>query len=381
MPATSSGLATRWPRAHDAASPPAPRAGRARRGRGQATVEFALLLPMLLLLLLFALDFGRLFFSYVQVTNAAREGAAYAAGNPTDPTGISAAAAREVSTQGQAGEGALTVAPTCYDVVGIPIDCSAAAAGSGSGNTITVVASEAFTFMTPMINGFLGGGLNVSASASSAVLQLAASGGSAPSTCQALPNPSFTVNVTGLTVSLDASASTPTGGQCAIASYDWDMGTGTDPVPPVTGKTATYTYAAGGTYTITLTVGNPAGTATETATVTVGVVATPTPSPSPTATPGPTPTPAPTPTAAPVCNYVANITSSETGHSGKFSFTGAYTGQPAPTSWSWTFGDGTTSNLQNPPQHDYSGSGPWTVRLTIQGPSCGSVFDTLVATK
>jgi PKD repeat protein len=377
MPATSSGHAKGQLRAWRRA---APLAGRAHRGRGQATVEFALLLPMLLLLLLFALDFGRLFFSYIQVTNAAREGAAYAAGNPTDPTGISAAAAREVSTQGQAGEGALTVAPICNDVVGIPIDCSAAAAGTGSGNTITVVASEAFTFMTPLVTGFLGGGLNVSASASSAVLQLAASGGSAPSTCQSLPQPSFTVSVTGLTITLDASASTPTGGQCAIASYDWDPGTGTDPVPPVVGKTASYTYAASGIYTITLTIGNPAGTATSTTTVSVGVAPTPTPSPTPSPTPGPTPSPSPTPTPPPTCNYIPSITSSESGHSGHFTFTGAYTGQPAPTSWGWTFGDGLTSNLQNPPRHDYSGAGPYTVRLTIQGPSCGSVSVTTVVT-
>jgi Flp pilus assembly protein TadG len=50
--------------------------------RGQSLVEFALTLPLLLVLLLFALDVGRLFYVYVGVQNAVREAAAYAAGSP-----------------------------------------------------------------------------------------------------------------------------------------------------------------------------------------------------------------------------------------------------------------------------------------------------------
>jgi hypothetical protein len=45
-------------------------------------VEFALVLPLLLLLLCGALDFGRVFFAWVQLANAARVGANYAASNP-----------------------------------------------------------------------------------------------------------------------------------------------------------------------------------------------------------------------------------------------------------------------------------------------------------
>ena len=36
-----------------------------------------------------------------------------------------------------------------------------------------------------------------------------------------------------------------------------------------------------------------------------------------------------------------------------------------PTSWSWQFGDGTTSTLQNP-GHLYTNSGTYTVNLTAQ---------------
>jgi Flp pilus assembly protein TadG len=48
-------------------------------GRGQSLVEFALTLPLLLVLLLFALDVGRLFYVYVGVQNAVREAALPAA--------------------------------------------------------------------------------------------------------------------------------------------------------------------------------------------------------------------------------------------------------------------------------------------------------------
>jgi len=50
--------------------------------RGQGLVEFALVLPVLLLVLLFAIDFGRLFGAVVSLNNAARIGASYAAAHP-----------------------------------------------------------------------------------------------------------------------------------------------------------------------------------------------------------------------------------------------------------------------------------------------------------
>jgi hypothetical protein len=51
------------------------------RGReaGQALVEFAMIVPLLLLLLFALVDFGRAFYTWLLVTNAAREGARVAA--------------------------------------------------------------------------------------------------------------------------------------------------------------------------------------------------------------------------------------------------------------------------------------------------------------
>ena len=50
----------------------------------QALVEVAIVLPMLLVLVLGALDFGRMFFTKIVLTNAAREGANFLAYYPED---------------------------------------------------------------------------------------------------------------------------------------------------------------------------------------------------------------------------------------------------------------------------------------------------------
>ena len=54
--------------------------------RAQALVEFALLLPLLLVLIIGAMDLGRVFYFKIILTNAAREGANYLSRNPADYT-------------------------------------------------------------------------------------------------------------------------------------------------------------------------------------------------------------------------------------------------------------------------------------------------------
>jgi len=50
--------------------------------RGQSLVEFALMLPVLLIMLMGTLDIGRMYFAYIAIQNAAGEGALYAAIHP-----------------------------------------------------------------------------------------------------------------------------------------------------------------------------------------------------------------------------------------------------------------------------------------------------------
>jgi serine protease len=67
------------------------------------------------------------------------------------------------------------------------------------------------------------------------------------------PTASFTLTSSGLTVSVDASASTDPDGD--TLSYLWDFGDGATG----TGRTTSHTYSAGGTYTIILTVSDGRG--------------------------------------------------------------------------------------------------------------------------
>ncbi|HEY76536.1 MAG TPA: pilus assembly protein [Thermoflexia bacterium] len=69
-----------------------------RRGQnGQSIVEFALLLPVLLIILLGLLDLGRVWHAVVTVHDCAGEGALYAAIRPDDLDGIRARAAAAAS--------------------------------------------------------------------------------------------------------------------------------------------------------------------------------------------------------------------------------------------------------------------------------------------
>ena len=57
-----------------------------RRERGAALVEFAIVVPLLLLLVFGAMDIGRLYFIQVSMSEAAQEGALYATFEPGDHT-------------------------------------------------------------------------------------------------------------------------------------------------------------------------------------------------------------------------------------------------------------------------------------------------------
>lgn len=59
--------------------------GSLKNEKGQALVEMALVMPLLLLLLMGIFEFGRIFFDYLSIANASREGARWAVvGKPDD---------------------------------------------------------------------------------------------------------------------------------------------------------------------------------------------------------------------------------------------------------------------------------------------------------
>lgn len=269
-----------------------------------------------------------MFFSYIEINNAAREGASYAATNPTDTTTIQARMVQETNAQAQAGAGALS-APTvtCHDTTGTVMSCATAAGGTGAGNTVTVSASEPFTFLTPFINGFFSNSFRMSASATSAVLEYGGQiGGTPPGGCSA-PVASFSVVVSGNTVTTDPSASTPNSGVCNISGYNWDWGDGNSDVG--TASSTNHTYVADGNYWITLTVTNQGGTNSLTEEVTIG-------------------TPPPPTCAKPVANFTYTVSSDKKTYDYTDTSTVADPVNCPITAWYWTFDDGTHSNAQNP---------------------------------
>ena len=78
-----------------------PTTWRRRKSRGQSLVEFALITPLLILILAVAADFGRAFTAYITIGSAAREGAAYGSASlisSTNTSGISSAALGDAQT-------------------------------------------------------------------------------------------------------------------------------------------------------------------------------------------------------------------------------------------------------------------------------------------
>jgi Flp pilus assembly protein TadG len=69
-------------------------------GNGQSMVEFALILPLMVLIIAGIFDLGRAFFASITITNAAREGARYGTLNPDYYQGICDATKNEAQSSG-----------------------------------------------------------------------------------------------------------------------------------------------------------------------------------------------------------------------------------------------------------------------------------------
>jgi Flp pilus assembly protein TadG len=113
-----------------------------RRDRGAAAVEFALLLPLLLLLVFGIIDFGRALNAQITLTQAAREGARLEALGKSNVVSGTQAAATGLSPV------AVTVTSAC------PV-------GAGAGVNATVKVSYTFSFVTPLsaLSGLFGSAL------------------------------------------------------------------------------------------------------------------------------------------------------------------------------------------------------------------------------
>ncbi|MFC2054881.1 TadE/TadG family type IV pilus assembly protein [Chloroflexota bacterium] len=122
-----------------------------RQFSGQDIIEFALVLPFLLMLIMGIFDLGRVTFLYSTITNISREGARFGVVNQCDTPGVIAAAKDK----------AIGIDPDNLDfsISWVPVDCSYPDP-SGSG-TVTVSVSFDFSPLTPFIANILGGGSSI----------------------------------------------------------------------------------------------------------------------------------------------------------------------------------------------------------------------------
>ncbi len=91
-----------------------------RRRRGAAATELALILPVMMMIALGCVDFGRFAYDLIAVTNAARAGAAYGIMNNYSPTTLAAwkasvVAAAKAEIAGQDGYSAANLTVTVPD--------------------------------------------------------------------------------------------------------------------------------------------------------------------------------------------------------------------------------------------------------------------------
>ena len=122
------------------------------RRKGQGLVEFALILPVLIILLMGVVDLGRTYYVYVAITDAAREGVAYGAPHASsvlnDPAGWEALTDEIKERASRATEGLVTVQE---DQVTVTV--------SESHDALTVTVTHSVELITPLIRNMVSGGV------------------------------------------------------------------------------------------------------------------------------------------------------------------------------------------------------------------------------
>jgi Flp pilus assembly protein TadG len=127
------------------------RAGR--HGSGQALAEFAITVPILLLLTAITIDFGRVYYFDLSIRDAAFAAARYAGMSPFDDAGIKNAA---VSA---APSGVLT---TAVVFISTPTNTTCNGTSRVSGCPMTITVTYTFQPVTPIVAQFVGSSITLS---------------------------------------------------------------------------------------------------------------------------------------------------------------------------------------------------------------------------
>ena len=263
----------------------------ARRSLGQSLTEFALILPIFMLLFAAALDLGRLYAAQVTINNAAREGAMEATLNPTSY--IANTACSTTSNRVMCGvlhelQGSpITLAPS-----DVTLTCSPSCTKS-LGYTATVRVTGHFQLLTPLLAIFTHGtNVTLIATASGPILSAPNAGATAPPSaspspspspsptpdpsaspsaspsptpvCQTPPTASFTYNPhsgrKNSTSFVVTDTSTTSQAECPITTWSWSWGDSGSGSTSNLQSPPAHTYKFRGTYIITLVVSSAGGT-------------------------------------------------------------------------------------------------------------------------
>jgi PKD repeat protein len=239
---------------------------------GQGLVEVALVAPVLLLLLLVGIDFGRVFLGWVNVQQMARVAADYAADHATawNTPGDATVKARFQTIVRNDARNINCTLPT-------PLPEPAFPTGTAIGQTVVVHVDCQFSLITPVISQVLGPTIVTSASATYPIKQgivATVPGGGAPPVAPpvvdfvASPRSGWSPLVVTMT---DTTQNSPT-------SWNWDFNTGMtttgtgvaaapSPATSLAKGPHTVTYTCNGnpgdtcSYGVSLAVGNAGGTA------------------------------------------------------------------------------------------------------------------------
>jgi PKD repeat protein len=324
--------------------------GSRRKSAGQSLVEFTLVLPLLLLIVLVGTDFGRSYQAWVGLNNAARIAANYASlhadawGSPGNATYRTEYAQLVTNDFRNAGCAAPNPIPDP-----IFIDGGSKVVGS----RVQVLLTCHMPLITPLIGSvFPAAGVTITGG-SIFVIRNGTIAGTGSGGGSGAPVPTFTANPMMGDSPLTVTFVNTTANPGTVSNWYWDFG---DSLVSTLRDPGTHTYTVPGTYLVTLLATNTSGSGQSPATQII--VNAP-----------------PTLTADfswlplhPVRGQVVTFTATASG------------GLPAYT-WAWTFGDGNTSAVQNP-THTYNSTNTFHVTLTVRDAALATVvksYDIVVA--
>ncbi len=114
---------------------------------GQAMVELALILPVLLLIIMGIFEFGFMFNNYLTLNNVSREAARYASLGGTDAEAV--IRATEIAPNLDSDQLTIVITPT--------------EANRGRGDSVEVVVTYQYSLLTPFLDGIIGNGIPLEA--------------------------------------------------------------------------------------------------------------------------------------------------------------------------------------------------------------------------